>query len=156
MNKSEREKLANIVSDMIYSFESNRQLISTGKQILETFPSIADEVEAFRYPVAANNVVNVIRSLLLHLQDRHLLSRHGFEISKRTFDSVEVIFDAYLENFEGDTFYSHLYEIEENLSDLHQAEPTIVQLVQTNYWKEAVAAECEVGTPEFNYLTNTK
>lgn len=158
MNKSEREALANIVSEMIYGFDSSPQLVSAGEHILATFPSIGEVLQHYRYAVAVNNVVNCIRSAAISLYDPMLLTSESKGLNKLTFDSVESIFDEYLENFDGDEFYAHLYEIEEKLANANRelAISIISELFQTDYWRTAVSSVYEIGTAEFNYLTSTK
>lgn len=158
MNKSERDSLANIVSSMIYSFDSSKPVISEGMRILDAFPCIKQDLENYRYAVATLNVTGVIISSLWHEWDPSLLRKEVKQLSSDTYDSVDGIFDAYLENYEGDDFLTHLYDIEKRLADADDfnARSIVSQLVDSDYWRTAVAEVYDAETAEYNYLTLSK
>jgi hypothetical protein len=157
MNKTERDKLANIVSAMIYSFDSSRQAKDFGEQIIEMFPVIKDDLEAYRYVTATYNVTSAIRSALRRQWDDSLLNRDISALHEQTHGNVEGVLDTYLESLNKDVD-AFLYGIEERIAGEGRFGiwGVLSELIGSAEWQEAVSAFYRIGTSEYKYLTYSK
>lgn len=67
MNKTEKQLLANIVSEMMYSYNSERQTVRYGEELLEYFPSIKSLVTDAKSVEDIYNLIKVFDSYLTDL-----------------------------------------------------------------------------------------
>jgi hypothetical protein len=156
MNKSERDKLANIVSTMIYDFSTTPQLVDVGRLILSEFPAIQEDLKFYRYITALANVTNSIISALCDKNNISVFDSKIAILKANTASNVGSIFETYLENIDVPDAEAYLFHLEENISqaDLHNIFTEISDLINSDVWHCSVAHVYEPGTDEYNYLIN--
>ena len=153
MNKSERDKLAIIVSQMMYSFSTTSQVADAGKSILKKFPCIEEDVRDYRYVIAVKNVAEVLTSIIWNKWEPHLSRTDMRELRNSTFENAIEIFDCYMDSLKDPD--SYIFELEKRIveADEHEEWIVVADLIHSYSWRAAVADVYCVGSPVYNYRT---
>jgi hypothetical protein len=162
MNKTERSKLGFIIAEMIYDFGSSLQLVDVGERLLSEFPSVRGDVDHSRYGIAYYNVLGCIRSSIYDNADPSALSRAACDIASKTYDTLESVFDHFIETLDGNNLWpngsdqlSWMIELEGKYSSTNnhsELNPITSELINTNEWRESVLEFYDEGTDEYKYL----
>ncbi len=99
MNKSERQKLASIVSEMTTSFESTMEVVTFGSKLLKEFPCIAKLVEQYDGVQRIENIASSYTSYLVKMSSSYSLTTkvdiNISELGSSGRESLYYVFDEY-------------------------------------------------------------
>lgn len=158
MTKNEREKLAAIVAQMAYSHGSDKQSIGAAQEILETFPSIAEEVEHQRFCVALENLAYFINSAL------H--KKAGFDISgtdntafTNVYANLVDIVSDYAFSLQVRDRAAHVISLESQVKEAsvriypdQEVWAAVSGIISTQEWLDSVEGYFQPESKEYNYL----
>ncbi len=117
MNKKERDLLGDIVAEMISSMESRPEVITYGKRLLRTFPSIKDRVSTSTEVELTYNLIELIRKNLVHVSTTESFNTTSDKVihllpieSDKLYDVLEELFEWGASDLAGltNTLNSHI------------------------------------------------
>lgn len=154
MNKKDKEQLASIVSEMLYAYSSERQTIAYGERILENFPCLKENLDQYKEVEEIYNLISVFKSALLGrcLTHSRVTKEDNFIFSISVpSDTMYEIFDHYLytTNTTAEEILEELDNLKKQGSDITK---TILRIIQSPDWLEALEGETEGMTPELEKL----
>lgn len=155
MNKIERDKLARLTADLIYSFTSMPEAIGAGQRILREFPGIGSDVQEYRSIIAMTNISSAINNALFAEWNNGHNTREISALHQTTSNCLMDCVDNYMSAATGEVNNEELYALERDIGNSTNDDVwvTIGPLVHSPEWARAVGEYHVPGTTEFNYLT---
>jgi hypothetical protein len=130
MNKSEKERLALIISEMKTSYSSSPDVALWGEKLLAEFPGVSSFVEQFDEVQNIDNVANAYNSYIVEMSSSYSMREStDYQISKTGINGREGLYHAFDSYFCYDSSIS-LQRVEESLGgDKVQAKLMVKQLL---------------------------
>ncbi len=162
MNKTERSKLGFIIAEMIYDFNSTRQVADTGNRLLLEFPSVQEDVDYHHYGIAYYNVLRCIQRSIRDNADPTALCKFTNDIASKTYQTLEEVFDNFIETLDGNDLWPDGFDQQSWMIDLEgrywrtnydsESNAITAELINTNEWRESVLEFYDEGTNEYKFL----
>ncbi|MFS9592756.1 Uncharacterised protein [Enterobacter hormaechei] len=155
MNKKERDKLAHLTADLIYSFQSMPEAVGTGQRILREFPDIESDVQEYRNIIALTNIGTAINNALLSALDNGRNTRDLAVLHRAVSSCLMDCVDDYMSTVAGEENHEELYALEREIGDSTDDDvwEIIGPLVHAPEWPIVVGVYHAPDSPEYHYLT---
>lgn len=156
MNKSEKEALSSLVSDMLYSNNSSREVVSRAQELINMFPCIQEGVKQHYAVEMTNNIVDLLCShFTKRCQTQSLFGETDsfwYTLTQDSNFTIWEVVDAYICNKNVD-----LFELNDILADSnnYRSSPVINTLVVDSEWKKCCSFYCDydIDSVLYKYLT---
>tara|TARA_Y100001934_G_C12363745_1_gene782228 strand:- start:1823 stop:2296 length:474 start_codon:yes stop_codon:yes gene_type:complete len=156
MNKSERNRLAQIVANMKYDFDSIAVVIDKADDILSAFPCIKDDVDAFHVVIAERNLTKVIQSSLCQLHaEPH---ERGGAISNAFIGERDSLLSRIADDYFCDIEQDQLFALEDVVGAAGKSEilQEIEGIIFSIKWRECVLTYIDEGSDDYLFFTGAK
>ncbi len=155
MNKKERDKLAHLTADLIYSFQSMPEAVGAGQRILSEFPDIESDVQEYRNIIALTNIGSAINNALLSALDTGRNTRDLAMLHRAVSSSLMDCVDDYMFAVAGEENHEELYALERDIGNSTDDDvwEIIGPLVHAPEWSIVVGVYHAPASPEYHYLT---